>query len=589
MADISIQQNSQSNPRRLHGLSKTPDIACCLCGTLTAPNPAYQCAPCLATQFDLQPILAAKVGDVHQCRRCLRFEAGANNNRWAPYEFESHGLMGLCLKKVHALQSSHNVLQSDAMGAAGSGNVGKIKLVDASWVWTEPHSMRLKVRLTVQANVLDDTITIRQRAVVEFKIRWLQCPECNKNFNNQQYHAIVQVRQKRKNISDGVPKGLLMLEMALAKSKTARRHILDMKTMQNGFDFYFSRLDKAQSFAAFISKVAPMRIKASSKLVSSDNHNNTANIKTTVICDLIPLGRDDLIICDKKARDGAAGRLCGRLAIVYKMSSVVHLVDASPKRDVQSFEDISSDLFPEKYWRAENFYRILLPPKRMVRFIVLDVERCDGNDDAGLYEGSNSSPDVMKYALADVEVVKEADFGVNDVTYRCTTHLGNLLSVGDYCLGYDLTSSTSEEVHDLTSLNKGYEMPDIVLVKKIQVKQEKEDTTADINNNSNDDGVRKNKKVRSSKAKRREKRRMREEAKENAYQDTLKRMGFKEEKEEIIDSNNISKARAQFEEELKNDPALEEELKIAEEALDSLTINDDDVDECNDLNGEVQP
>jgi NMD protein affecting ribosome stability and mRNA decay len=31
--------------------------------------------------------------------------------------------------------------------------LNKVKLIDASWVWTEPHSRRLKVKLTVQKEV----------------------------------------------------------------------------------------------------------------------------------------------------------------------------------------------------------------------------------------------------------------------------------------------------------------------------------------------------------------------------------------------------------------------------------------------------
>jgi hypothetical protein len=40
-----------------------------------------------------------------------------------------------------------------------------------------------------------------------------------------------------------------------------------------------------------------------------------------------------------------------------------------------------------------------------------------------------------KFMLAEVEVVKTADFGVNDVTYRCLTHLGALLQPGDSVMG----------------------------------------------------------------------------------------------------------------------------------------------------------
>lgn len=558
--EIRIEPNQNSLNTNRTGLV-TARIPCCLCGTLTTPNPAYQCAPCLASQFDLQPLLSTKLGDVHQCRRCLRFEGG--NNRWEPYEFESHGLMGICLKKVHVLQTSHNTLQNDAVGAAGSGNVGKLKLVDASWVWTEPHSMRLKVRLTVQANVLDNTITIQQRAVVELVIRWQQCPECNKNFTNQEWYAIVQVRQKRAHVADGtIPKGLLMLEMILAKAKHVRRNVLDMKTMSNGFDFYFSRLDKAQGFASFIAKAAPMRVKSSSKLISSDNHNNTANIKTTVICDMVPLCRDDLIVCDKRARDGAAGRLCGRLAIVSRVSSCVHLIDASPPRDIKSIEDISAELVPEKYWKAEKYYRVVIPPKRMIRFIVLDVELCDGSDDSLLYEGSKSSSDVKKHSLADVEIAREVDFGLNNETFRCTTHLGNLLNAGDYCLGYDLKASTSDDIDDFSSYNKGFEMPDIVLVKKIQGYTGPE---ANVESVKEEENTGEKKKAKSSKSKRRERRRTKEEEKERIYNKTVARMGLNDE---------ITTARAEFEQEKLVDPSLRQELELADEVVKQLRLDE---------------
>lgn len=36
--------------------------------------------------------------------------------------------------------------------------LNKVKLVDAGFVWTEPHSRRLKVKLTIQREVFSGTI-----------------------------------------------------------------------------------------------------------------------------------------------------------------------------------------------------------------------------------------------------------------------------------------------------------------------------------------------------------------------------------------------------------------------------------------------
>jgi nonsense-mediated mRNA decay protein 3 len=48
-------------------------------------------------------------------------------------ELESKELLSFCLRRVRGLN--------------------KVRLVDASFVWTEPHSRRLKLKLTVQKEV----------------------------------------------------------------------------------------------------------------------------------------------------------------------------------------------------------------------------------------------------------------------------------------------------------------------------------------------------------------------------------------------------------------------------------------------------
>lgn len=54
---------------------------------------------------------------------------------WVACELESRELLAVCLKKITGLQ--------------------KVKLVDATFVWTEPHSRRIKVKLTIQKEVFE--------------------------------------------------------------------------------------------------------------------------------------------------------------------------------------------------------------------------------------------------------------------------------------------------------------------------------------------------------------------------------------------------------------------------------------------------
>lgn len=54
-----------------------------------------------------------------------------------------------------------------------------MKLVDAGFLWTEPHSRRIKLQLKVQAPVLNGAI-LEQTFVVEFVVETQMCLECTR-------------------------------------------------------------------------------------------------------------------------------------------------------------------------------------------------------------------------------------------------------------------------------------------------------------------------------------------------------------------------------------------------------------------------
>jgi nonsense-mediated mRNA decay protein 3 len=284
-----------------------------------------------------------------------------------------------------------------------------------------------------------------------------------------------------------------------------------------------------------------MRIKTSNKLVSTDVKSNTANVKYTVACDMVPLCRDDLVLVHKAAK---GTHLTGRLCLVTKVSSVVHLVDAFPKR-IMTGEGIVGELCPETYYKsgADKHYKVWSSSRRMTKFVVLDIEMCDS---AGGLEPNH----MVKYALADVQLARESDFGVNDETFHCVTHLGNLLQVGDTVLGYDMSSavmSGGAEWNVDTCFNHSFVMPDVVLVKKVQGVEKEQQFENKIE------------KVKLGRAKKRERRRNREEKKMRELEEAAERMGFLEHINE-----------EQFEHQLASDPDLAEDLLAAERELANI-------------------
>lgn len=539
-------------------------IPCCLCGTLIVPNAANQCGSCLAQQFDLKSLLQRGPGGgdiyIHQCRRCRRYEH--SEHLYVHHEPESPELLALCLRNIPALHANSH--QHRSQGLSG------IKLMESIWIWTEPHSMRLKLRLTVRANVGEPPrdVTVQQRVPVELIVRFHQCLDCKRDFTSRTWHALVQLRQKRS--ADGPRKGLAMLEAAIAKNADIRKHILSMEVTKNGFDFYFMELMHAQAFSSYLAAITPMKVKTTQKLVSEDIRNNTAHIKHTTVCDMVPLCRDDLIICDRRAaKDGCAvGRLSGRLCVVHRVSGFIQLVDASPSRN--RIDSAFSDLHQEKYWKGEKYYKVIFSGKRMTRFIVLDVELCEQNRSRGisdkddmLYRGPQSEVD--KYALADVEVAREDDFGSSDQTFHCTTHLGNLLQIGDVVLGYDLVAcvlpGSIDSSYMKQSLTSNFVMPDVVLVKKL-----KSVTLDDTLDKEPEVALKSQTRAKSKSSKRREKRNRKQERKQRSFEETAGRMGLME-KTELDEKELWKQEREAFEKELQNDPDLANELERVEKEL----------------------
>lgn len=70
----------------------------------------------------------------------------------------------------------------------------QVKLVDAAFIWTEPHSRRLKTKLTVQKEVMNGAI-LQQTFQVEYVVEPHMCLDCNRaNANPNTWTACVQVR-----------------------------------------------------------------------------------------------------------------------------------------------------------------------------------------------------------------------------------------------------------------------------------------------------------------------------------------------------------------------------------------------------------
>lgn len=148
---------------------KVNKIRCCLCGVLMLPISGNTCINCLKSTVDITEGISRSV-QLQHCKECDRYLAPP----WTHYAPESAQLLSYCMKHIKGLK--------------------RVKLIDANFIWTEAHSKRLKVKLTIQKDVLNGTL-LQQILVVDFVVTNLQCDACKKTYTPHLWHSQVQVRQ----------------------------------------------------------------------------------------------------------------------------------------------------------------------------------------------------------------------------------------------------------------------------------------------------------------------------------------------------------------------------------------------------------
>eukprot|EP00898_Chlorokybus_atmophyticus_P007343 jgi/Chlat1/760/Chrsp104S00026 len=396
---------------------QTPgQVLCCLCGTPIVSNPANMCVQCIRTQVDITEGIN-KQAVVLNCQECNRWHTPPK--AWLKAEPESKELLTLCLKKLK--------------------NLNKVKLVDAGFIWTEPHSKRLKVKVTIQKEIFNGAI-VQQAFVVEYVVQNNLCDICQKAAaNSDQWVAAVQVRQKVEH-----KRTFLFLEQIILKH-AADAFTVNIKEMHDGVDFFYANRSHAMKFVEFLNAVVPVKSRHDKQLISHDSHSNTYNYKYTFSVEIVPVCKDDLVCLS--ARVSAALGNIGQLLLVTRVSNA--LLVLNPRTLRTAYVDATT------YWRYP--FRPLMTSRQLIEYVVLDIEPMDTVVTAGS----------MKYALAEATVARASDFGVNDTQFIARTHLGHLLKPGDLAMGYDVAgiNSNDEEFEKVLAKSAG-DLPDVVLVKK---------------------------------------------------------------------------------------------------------------------------
>lgn len=413
-----LESKSQSLPEPINQSSvrqqNSVSLPCAECGTPFVPSVTKTkiCPTCLSKKNDISLGITKEL-QLHWCRYCARFYGPP----WTLCERESKELLSICLKKIAGLK--------------------KLKLTDACFLYTEEHSRRTRVRLTVQKDI-SSSVILEQTIDVEFYEVYTQCDDCKKDFTPHKWKACVQVRQKVNN-----KKTFLYIEQMLLKH-SAHKKCIKITAVKDGVDFFFRSKADAHKMMDFLNGVVPHVTKESKELISHDSKNNTYNNKYTFYFEIPKICKDDIIILPKKLCKEFGG--VNALAVCYKVSSKIHLYDPV---SLKKFEMNSV-----QYFNNEADIMIIPFKTNETEFYVTDI-----------YQDADSK-NTFNQSFADINIrfahvtVRHSQTGHE---FTSTTHLGHLLKHGDSVLGYDLTSLNNEELSSIT--HQKY-VPDVLIVRK---------------------------------------------------------------------------------------------------------------------------
>ena len=387
-------------------------VLCCLCGVAIPPNPSNMCINCLKTQVDITEGIQRQV-TVLFCNGCGRYLQPPKH--WLVAQLESKELLSYCIKRTKGLN--------------------RVKLVDASFIWTEPHSRRLKVKLTIQKDVFNGAI-LQHTFVVEYVVESHMCDYCTRQAANpNQWVASVQVRQKVHH-----KRTFFFLEQLILKHD-AHTNAVNIKNIGGGMDFYFSNRSHAIKFIDFLQNVVPIRFRTDKSLVSHDTKNNTYNYKYTFAVEIALVCKDDVVLLPRKLNT-SLGNL-GPMVLCTRVTNCILLTNPNTLQEHY--------LDAEMYWRQP--LKALMSSRQLTEFVVLDVEA----------DWSHTSHR-GRCVYADVVVARQKDFGRNDNSFHTRTHLGAHLQPGDVVLGYDVANANLND--DEVATYPDSAIMDVVLVRK---------------------------------------------------------------------------------------------------------------------------
>lgn len=164
--DINMTQLNQTSILNRSSMMTYGKIICCICSAEIDATRKGMCDTCARQQIDITEGIQRQLL-IQYCKLCDRYQRPP----WVRLTLETPEMMSFLLTKMKGLKN--------------------VKIVDSNFVWTEPHSKIIKVKLTIQKEV--NKMLIQTSLIIDFVVEWTQCDDCKKTFTPHVWNASCQV------------------------------------------------------------------------------------------------------------------------------------------------------------------------------------------------------------------------------------------------------------------------------------------------------------------------------------------------------------------------------------------------------------
>lgn len=291
--------------------STLPRISCPECGVATvARDDGFLCLDCVRATYDWRAPLEEhlkkhpKLLALRRCKECERVETSLpheKTRRWEGADRDTEELLAVLLRRVKAQLFGKKALDLVDGLSAGLKAGDPLSLRDARLVWTEPHSRRLKLEIDVAH------ASVRQRLLLEFVEESCKCADCAGEARERRnakmgkgggdFGTRVQIRAAH---CGACPRTMRSLEDAIrAIGKAGLMFQGGRLPKGKGWDVDFNHEKDGERFVDELRRAsrAPLRIASKTKkLITHDPKANTVEYQRTILLEVPPISKWDLVV-----------------------------------------------------------------------------------------------------------------------------------------------------------------------------------------------------------------------------------------------------------------------------------------------------